>query len=233
MQSLFEDQIIIEEPVEILVNLAKQGEIDPWNVDIIEVTDKFLKKLEEMKKLDLRISARTLLYASILLRMKSEAIVEKSEPVQVEELTGTEPVLEYTDEQQLMLKPVIRRRGKRPVTLPELIEELKKAIEKRDKSELRRKHRREAERIPSTDEVIEIAHDEDIEQRILCLNQFLEQAFQNKETLEFSELLPDQTPKNIVNTYIPLLFMAARKQIWLEQAELYLELYIKRRNDAQ
>ena len=29
------------EPIEILVELASKGEIDPWNIDIIEVTDKF------------------------------------------------------------------------------------------------------------------------------------------------------------------------------------------------
>jgi len=32
---------IVEDPVEILVGLAERGEIDPWNIDIIEVTDRF------------------------------------------------------------------------------------------------------------------------------------------------------------------------------------------------
>jgi len=30
---------ILEEPIEILVNLAKNGEIDPWNIDIVELTE--------------------------------------------------------------------------------------------------------------------------------------------------------------------------------------------------
>lgn len=231
MQSLFEDQIIIEEPVEILVNLAKHGEIDPWNVDIIEVTDKFLKKLEEMKKLDLRISARTLLYAAILLRMKSEALVEKSEAADSGiESEGPDLSLEY--QQQILLTPAIRRRAKRPVTLVELIEELKKAIERRDRSELRRQRKREAERIPDTEEVLEIAHDEDIEQRITYLSQFLDQKFEHQARVEFTELLEDKSARNIVNTFIPLLFMAAKRQIWLEQEEPYRELYIRKRENA-
>ncbi|WP_245619048.1 hypothetical protein [Methanogenium cariaci] len=50
-----------EEPVEILVSMAESGgEIDPWNIDIVEVTDRFLGELERMKTLDLRISGRTL-----------------------------------------------------------------------------------------------------------------------------------------------------------------------------
>ena len=51
---------ILEEPIEILVNLARSGEIDPWNIDIVEITDKFLRQVEEMEKMDLRVSGRTL-----------------------------------------------------------------------------------------------------------------------------------------------------------------------------
>ena len=47
---------ILEEPIEILVNLARNGEIDPWNIDIVELTDKFLKRVEELEKMDLRVS---------------------------------------------------------------------------------------------------------------------------------------------------------------------------------
>lgn len=30
-----------EESIEILLEMARAGEIDPWNIDIIDVTDKF------------------------------------------------------------------------------------------------------------------------------------------------------------------------------------------------
>jgi len=61
------------EPVELLVQLAEEGEIEPWDIDIVEVTDAFLARLDES---DLRTSGRALFYASVLLRMKSDAIVE-------------------------------------------------------------------------------------------------------------------------------------------------------------
>ena len=35
--------------IEILVDLAKHGKIDPWNVDIVEVTDKYLMHLFQSK----------------------------------------------------------------------------------------------------------------------------------------------------------------------------------------
>ena len=60
------------EPVELLVQLAEDGEIEPWDIDIVRVTDKFLDRLDEA---DLRTSGRALFYASVLLRMKSDAML--------------------------------------------------------------------------------------------------------------------------------------------------------------
>ncbi len=70
------------EPVELLVGLAEEGEIAPWDIDIVEVTDAFLDRLDDA---DLRTSGRALFYASVLLRMKSDALLgtdgpDESEP---------------------------------------------------------------------------------------------------------------------------------------------------------
>lgn len=64
------------EPIELLVQLAEEGEIEPWDIDIVAVTDKFLAHLDRG---DLRTSARALFYASVLLRMKSDALLEDDE----------------------------------------------------------------------------------------------------------------------------------------------------------
>jgi segregation and condensation protein A len=65
------------EPVELLVQLAEEGEIEPWDIDIVEVTDAFLAKLDAA---DLRTSGRALFYASVLLRMKSDEMLAADEP---------------------------------------------------------------------------------------------------------------------------------------------------------
>jgi segregation and condensation protein A len=65
------------EPVEVLVQLAEDGEIDPWDIDIVAVTDKFLDRLDEA---DLRASGRALFYASVLLRMKGDAMLSGDDP---------------------------------------------------------------------------------------------------------------------------------------------------------
>jgi len=54
------------------VQLAEEGEIEPWDIDIVQVTDAFLEKLDET---DLRTTGRALFYASVLLRMKSDGML--------------------------------------------------------------------------------------------------------------------------------------------------------------
>ncbi|PSP77386.1 segregation/condensation protein A [Halobacteriales archaeon QS_4_69_225] len=72
------------EPVELLVQLAEEGEIDPWDIDVVRVTDKFLDRLDEA---DIRTGGRALFYASVLLRMKSDAMWadEPEEPEEPDE----------------------------------------------------------------------------------------------------------------------------------------------------
>ena len=60
--------------IAILVNLARTGKIDPWNIDIVEVTDQYLQMLGELKSQDLKLTGKTLLFAAILLRMKSDSM---------------------------------------------------------------------------------------------------------------------------------------------------------------
>ena len=61
--------------IEILVKLAQNGDIDPKNVDIIDVTDKFLKAIAAAPKENLRQSGKIIFHASVLLRMKAEALL--------------------------------------------------------------------------------------------------------------------------------------------------------------
>ncbi|MCU4741666.1 ScpA family protein [Natronoglomus mannanivorans] len=130
------------EPVELLVQLAKNGEIDPWDIDIVHVTDRFLEVLDEA---DLRTSGRALFYASVLLRMKSDELFAVDEPEE-EELPpweapfaddgpmdgddgngapGFDPIENLESEMERRLERK-QARGK-PETLDELVRELRDA----------------------------------------------------------------------------------------------------------
>ncbi len=125
------------EPIELLVRLAENGEIDPWDIDIVRVTDKFL---DELDRSDLRTSGRALFYASVLLRMKSDALLEPDDPEEpepepweqpfggsdgMEPPPGEDPVAALEGELDRRLDRK-RARGT-PETLDELVRELREA----------------------------------------------------------------------------------------------------------
>jgi len=226
------DQVAhIDEPIEILVDLAKQGEIDPWKIDVVKVADKFLERIEGVEMPDLRLSARTLFYAAILLRMKSDALFidededvdEELEPDLLEIEEGIEDEV-LTTPDSIRIYPKLRRCGKRPITLDDLITELKKA----EKVEVNRQRRQE-ERVERDDilkkNVRECPHEEDIESKISKLREKLK-ARENMKLISFSELTSGMEVKEVIGTYIPLLFLASKKEIRLKQDELFGELYI-------
>jgi segregation and condensation protein A len=204
------------EPAEVLVELARRGEIDPWDIDIARATEKFLEYIDSMEKRDLRIPARTLLYASILLRMKSDSVEGPREEEPMPPPEEGEPF----DEEQIegLPKPPIRRHTKRPVTLDELIAELKKA-------EMVGRRKAMRERLPTpVEKALDLSHEEGIEDRIKILGPFLDELFTSSKTVSFGEIKEGEKVMN----YVSLLFMAQRKQVWLEQEEIFGELYIRK-----
>jgi segregation and condensation protein A len=124
----------------VLVNLAREGEIDPWDIDVVQVTEEFLAAIDGA---DLRASGRALFYASVLIRMKGDELLSDDEPEPdepepwevelgmapapegAEEPAGVDPIdgLEREMERRLERK---RARGT-PETLDELVRELREA----------------------------------------------------------------------------------------------------------
>lgn len=214
-----------EESIEILLGMARAGEIDPWNIDIIDVTDKFLDKLVEREKFDLRASARTLLYASILLRMKSDVLVNAPPPEPEDDYL---PDFDLEPEDYPVLEPRQRNIVARPVTLQELINELQRAVATKDASHMRKALKIEKPPRKTIEEVLGIAHSEDIEASILEMTGQLDREFAYREFVMFSEIVKDQTPHGIVDVYLPLLFLANRKYVTLTQEILFEDIFIRR-----
>ncbi len=217
-------QDIYEEPVEILVNLVREGEINPWNIDIVEITDKFLHHIDKLERMDLRISGRTLHYAAILLRMKSNILVE--EPV-IEDDSWIDDTDFFDVDDYPVPKPPVRRYSQRSVTLDELILELEKAEVVERRKTIRKKARETIELArPTIEQVLNVAHEEDIEGRVDTMRETLSSILEDRTYITLSELLSGDRSNKLM-TYISLLFLATNKEIWLEQEELFGELYIR------
>jgi segregation and condensation protein A len=232
-----------EEPVEILVGLAERGEVDPWNIDIVDVTDKFLAELERRKELDLRISGRTLFYAATLLRLKSEYIDgfddEGDDDLEGEDDddlfidldfdfdpgTAAEPMLRLEREIQRRLgRKSLRKRP--PVTLYELIKQLKTA----EKEQRRRQRRRapvakEPDLDLKAEDVVGLAHDEGYQKAVSVVMDGYMHAIQHEGVLTLADL-STRMGWNRREVYIPLLFLMLEGKLALWQDEFFGEIFV-------
>jgi segregation and condensation protein A len=236
------DQDIVEDPVEILVGLAERGEIDPWNINIIEVTDRFLTELERRRQLNLQVSGRTLFYAATLLRMKSEHLSIQSDPEKPGSDEDDESFGENFDlaldseiDYQGRLGPIerleheIQRRldrknlRKSPVTLFELIIELKNI----EKEERRRRRLSDAgDDLIYAEDVVGIAHDEGYqESAMIRLEEYLE-GIETDSEMTLAELC-SKLEWGIPEVYIPLLFLALDGRCSLRQEEFFGDIFVQ------
>ena len=119
---------------EIIYDLINTEQLNPWDIDIAILTDKYLEKIKELEETDFFVSSKVLLAASLLLKIKSEILLNKYIKSIDEILFGKKEKKEYSlerielDEEipELIPRSPIPRFKK--VTLKELMESLDKAI---------------------------------------------------------------------------------------------------------
>ena len=72
------DHLLLEKDsggIEILVQMAQKGDIDPKNIDIIDACDRFLKAIAAAPRENLRRSGQIIFHASVLLRLTADALL--------------------------------------------------------------------------------------------------------------------------------------------------------------
>ncbi|NES71979.1 MAG: segregation/condensation protein A [Okeania sp. SIO2D1] len=187
-QDTYQDSV--EEAISVLVDLAQKGEIDPWDVKVIDVIDRYLSKFAltaepELGKpeADLSKSGQAFLWASMLVLLKADTLYRWEE--QEEELETIEEELSQPGEQlslPIKLENHIRRRPTAPpprqrrVTLTEFIEQIKdiaSTLEENSSSSpsprTSRHSRKEAKRL-----ITQLAHNENLTEIAAQLEQFLD-----------------------------------------------------------
>jgi segregation and condensation protein A len=240
------------EAIAVLIELAQKGEIDPWDVQVIEVIDRFLEELgilgdgePSYQDTDLLQSGQAFLWASMLVLLKADTL----EQMQREEEEGEGEALEeeLADSRELPphLESHIRRRlgtpptRKRRVTLQELIDQLEKIavqIETKPSTPIPRQprphSRQEALRL-----VTELAHNENLTELAGQLEDFLainlsqlineEKELGLEQLLEYWSVNSQQLSKDRVGIFWALLLLSAQSKVELSQEEFYGELKIK------
>lgn len=234
--------------IEILVSMAKSGKINPWSIDIVDITDKYLTQLFQLKAQNLKLTGRTLLFAAILLKLKSNVLenidIVAFEPVgdQFDELDmsddfDADDYDDYVPSNVISIDEVLQRRTSvrlnrnRVVTLRDLIRQLEfyEMIDK--KQSLKNAHERAKRRVRSyanltADDIVNLAHDEYIEDSVQKLRENLDQILNREGRIELNELT--LLGMDRISAYIALLFLSADSDYELVQDEFYAELYVTR-----
>ena len=186
------NQTPANQAIAVLIDLAQKGEIDPWDVQVIEVIDRFLVTLgtEEQKsslqqEVSLIQSGQAFLWASMLVLLKAdtlkrleadEELAEDFSELENAEIRTTHSSLPLHLENQLRRRASASPPKKRKVTLKELIAQIQQIatefeIKPSPKTQ-RYSSRKEAMRV-----VRELAHNENLTEIAAHLENFFQYHF--------------------------------------------------------
>ncbi|MCW8965237.1 MAG: segregation/condensation protein A [Candidatus Pacearchaeota archaeon] len=216
---------------EIIYDLINTEQIDPWNINLVILTNKYLEKINELEEMDFFISSKVLLAAALLLRIKSELLLNKYIQGIDEILFGKKEEKKSSferielDEEVPALVPKSPMPRFKKVTLSELIESLNKAIITENRSIRKTIINKNALRESS----ISLPKRKfSIKDKIKEIYESLYGHFeQNKDKIKitFTEFIP-QTKEERISSFSSLLHLENQSKVWLEQAEHFGEIHI-------
>ena len=225
-QLLFEEDEVTWQSI--IRDLIKTEQMNPWDIDISLLAQKFLDKLKRMKEMDFRVSGKIILAASILLKIKSDKLV-------TDDLSDFDRLMYATDtteedfyeeleseikaqgavpqDESFRLVPRTPQPRKRKVSVYDLIEALNQALEVNK--------RRAGRAIPQAP-VVE-APKKQTEISVIIKRVYGQivnfVVKKNYERVKFSQLIPSENKTDKVLTFIPLLHLSNQRKVDLEQKQ--------------
>lgn len=235
--------------IDVLVAMARQGKIDPWAVDIVEVADMFSTHLFQSKAQNLRYSSRVILYAALLLKMKADILdgIDITEIIPPDETPmdewddGFMPDDMYEDyvptnnvasfEEVLQRRTSVRLNRNRIVTLRDLVRQLefyakldkKVEIENAKKRAQQARRTRDLSKLTPSD-MVNLAHEEDYKLGASILRNNLTEILNRETQIELNELV--LLGMDRITAYISILFLVTEGEYTLKQDDFYGNLYV-------
>ncbi len=217
----------------IIHELVREGKVDPWDVDLSVLAREYITIIKKLKAHNFRLSGKVILAAAILLKMKTERLgveqllqLTNPDDFPPDELElqggpeGTAAEKHFTKAKLSMRIPGVR---KRKVTVFELVDALKKAL---DVDEKRRFRQSEIAAMikPRHIELRKV----DVFSKIDALWRKIKEKIKkySKNLLQFSELVPSKEKKEVIWTLIPLLHLAQQQKVELRQDVPFGEIFI-------
>ncbi len=204
----------------IIYDLIKTEQLDPWDIDITLLADKYIEKIKELEDSDFFISSKVLYACSILLRLKSDRLVNQYinklneslyERKEVQTILNIENF--RIDEESLpILVPKTPLARQKKVTLEELMNALNLAMNtehRRIKKEIKIKQAEKSALVVLPKDHIPLSV------RIRRLQGYIVNLFNNVDYVEFDIISKDNSEK--ITSFLPLLQLANEEKIYLWQ----------------
>jgi segregation and condensation protein A len=225
---------VTKEAIAMLIDLAERGEIDPWDVQVIDVVDRFLAKLFNDDRRDLYESGHALLYASMLILLKANSLSQAQMALEEgEAFAGEDPEflqeelqleLPYNFEQRLQRRPVALPPQQRRITLQELIAQLEAIavlVDQKSERKLRARQPKVA-RQAAIRAIAKLAHKENLSEIIMDLDRyFAENPDLEIEISDLAEIFNDK-----IGVFWGLLFLSSQSKVELLQTEFYGKIQV-------
>jgi len=219
----------------IIYDLIRTGQLDPWNIDLVLLAQKYLERLHELEQEHIFfISSKVLIAAAILLRIKSEILhenilsldellFEKKKKESSERLVTDYNVIDLIREENYIIFPRTPLPRARKITLQELMIALEKAIN----TEQRRIRKELLFKRPNYDLGVVVRKSIDIRKKIKELYEKIKEFFIKKkyEPVTFTELAGTSRDEKIA-CFLPLLHLDTDGKICLQQEKPFEEIYI-------
>ncbi len=244
--------------IAMLIDLAQRGEIDPWDVKVIDAIDLHLSKLPLQadatlahKQANLSQSGQAFLWAAMLVLLKAESLEQSQSPAEDFEFIEEDLDFEAIGTAGLPrnLERHIRRRltspphKTRPVTLEDLIQQLRQIADKiAEPTVVRRSIRGKAMSVKrATQTIAGLAHDENLTEMAALVAEFLVTYTSETNFWTLDDLVnlwSDKFPAapgqhhgvnhDRVGVFWALLLLSAQSKVELDQTEFYQTLTIRR-----
>ncbi len=217
----------------IIYELVKSEQMDPWDINISIISQKYIGMLRALKEHDFRVSGKVLLAAAMLLKIKSTKLVGEDLSELDRLLIGVEEEMddlgfeEGSDIQKIWEIPSLIPRTpqprKRKVSIFDLVEALEKALEVKKRRLLHSIPPLSMEAPKKSKDITKI-----IKEVYGKIKTFFVGALKGR--LTFSKLLPSESKEDKVHTFIPLLYLAQQNKIELVQETQFgdIEVLLKK-----
>jgi segregation and condensation protein A len=240
-----------DKSIAITLELVLTEHLDPWDVNLMEFSKFYLKRVRKEKDIDFITAGRIMLMAWSVLRLQTEEVLTAIEKAREESngdfadwfdeapdwIAYDEPDYAFTREVLKKEKPVIeervQRRTPRPVTLLELVdafEEARQESELRKVIETKRVAARERIKRERDVKVSRMMHKESLEDDIVETWERI--LTHNGSTIALEDLHKDGV-EDFLTIFVASLFLALHGRIKLWQKKFpYGTIYLKKLKDG-